>query len=170
MIGNHHLGAGPPRDVDILKGVNTSFRHDLWRSSSAVRGLGAQPNLELEICLRARRRGWRLIYDADAVVDHFPAVRYDGGGRGEASADFHGETVVQLCVRDDEEPALADARRLRFRTCSSSETARSRESIQFVAASLGDRVGLRARLRVFAAVTRGHAGGVAAGLRARGRW
>ena len=31
VIGNHHLGVGPPRDVDILKGVNMSFRHDLWR-------------------------------------------------------------------------------------------------------------------------------------------
>ena len=26
MIGNHHIGIGKPREVDILKGVNMSFR------------------------------------------------------------------------------------------------------------------------------------------------
>lgn len=28
VIGNHHLGVGEPREVDILKGVNMSFRKE----------------------------------------------------------------------------------------------------------------------------------------------
>jgi glycosyltransferase involved in cell wall biosynthesis len=169
VIGNHHLGAGPPRDVDILKGVNTSFRRDLWRSRSAVRGVGAQPNLELEICLRARRRGWRLIYDADAVVDHFPARRYDGGGRGEDSAQFLGElsfNSAYAMTKNLPWRTLVFALPYMFVVGDRSEPG----VVQFVAESLRDRVGLRARLRAFAAVTRGHAGGVAAGLRVRGQW
>ena len=164
------LGAGPPRDVDILKGVNTSFRRDLWRSSSAVRGLGAQPNLELEICLRARRRGWRLVYDARRRRRPFPrsAIRRRWKGRS-----LDRVSTARLSFNS----AYAMTKNLRWRTLvfalpymfvvgNRSEPGAS----QFVAASLRDRVGLRARLRVFAAVTRGRAGGVAAGLRARGQW
>ena len=29
FIGNHHVGDGGPRDVDVLKGVNMAFRRDL---------------------------------------------------------------------------------------------------------------------------------------------
>ena len=43
VIGNHHLGAGPPRDVDVLKGVCCAFRiappaHGRLRRAAARRG------------------------------------------------------------------------------------------------------------------------------------
>ena len=44
-IGNHHLGAGAPREVDILKGANMSFRHVHLggrRFDVGLKGEGAQ--------------------------------------------------------------------------------------------------------------------------------
>ncbi len=82
QIGNHHIGAGSAREVDVLKNANISLRRELWVCDPAVRGIGAQTHLELAICLRARSLGWRLVYDPSVTVDHFPAPRYDGDGRG----------------------------------------------------------------------------------------
>jgi hypothetical protein len=75
VIGNHHIGTGPARDVDVLKGVNMSMRRELWRFDRSLRGEGTQPHWELDLCLRARREGWRLIYDPGIVVDHHRAPR-----------------------------------------------------------------------------------------------
>lgn len=76
-IGAHHLGTGPPRDVDILKGCNMSFR------ASAIRGLRFDVRLrgmgdeDMAFSLAVRRRGWRLLYDPEVAIDHFPANRVD---------------------------------------------------------------------------------------------
>ncbi|MDP1890550.1 MAG: glycosyltransferase family 2 protein [Gemmatimonadaceae bacterium] len=80
VIGNHHLGAGPARDVDVLKGVNCSFRAPLLRAvgfDGRLRGAGAQLYWELGVCLPIRRAGWRLIYDPSVAVDHDVATRLD---------------------------------------------------------------------------------------------
>ena len=75
VIGNHHLGVGPPRDVDVLKGVNCCFRGNLLRSvgfDRRLRGRGNVSHWELALCLRLRRDGWRLVYDPAIRVDHHP--------------------------------------------------------------------------------------------------
>lgn len=80
VIGNHHLGAGPARDVDVLKGVNCSFRAPLLRAvgfDGRLRGTGAQVHWELGVCLPLRRAGWRLVYDPAVAVDHDLAPRLD---------------------------------------------------------------------------------------------
>lgn len=80
VIGNHHLGDGPPRDVDILKGVNCAFRGPLLRAvgfDARLRGAGAQMYWELGVCLPLRRTGWRLVYDPQIAVDHDIAPRLD---------------------------------------------------------------------------------------------
>ena len=80
VIGNHHLGAGPARDVDVLKGVNCSYRAPLLRAvgfDGRLRGAGAQLYWELGVCLPLRRAGWRLIYDPAVAVDHDIAPRFD---------------------------------------------------------------------------------------------
>jgi cellulose synthase/poly-beta-1,6-N-acetylglucosamine synthase-like glycosyltransferase len=79
-VGNHHLGAGPPRDVDVLKGANMSFRTrslDGIRFDERLRGGGAQVGNELGVSLAVKRRGWQLRYDPRVAVDHYPAVRHD---------------------------------------------------------------------------------------------
>lgn len=80
VVGNHHLGAGGPRDVDVLKGVNCAYRRDLLDGigfDTRLRGPGAQVHWELSLGLALRRRGWRLVYDPSVLVDHYEAERLD---------------------------------------------------------------------------------------------
>jgi cellulose synthase/poly-beta-1,6-N-acetylglucosamine synthase-like glycosyltransferase len=79
-IGNHHLGMGEVREVDILKGANMSYRRtaidNLWFNQN-LRGSGAQPHNDLDFSLSVKQRGWKLIYDPQVAVDHFLAERLD---------------------------------------------------------------------------------------------
>jgi GT2 family glycosyltransferase len=73
VIGGHHLGTGPAREVDVLKGVNAAFRAVALRKvgfDRRLRGAGAQQHWELGLCLALRRGGWRLIYDPSITVAH----------------------------------------------------------------------------------------------------
>src|SRR5687767_12412282 len=78
VIGRHHLGAGPARDVDLLKGVNCAYRADLLRATGfdpRLRGAGAQLHWEMGVGLPLRRAGWRLRYDPAIAVEHHVEVR-----------------------------------------------------------------------------------------------
>jgi glycosyltransferase involved in cell wall biosynthesis len=80
VTGNHHLGVGSPRDVDVLKGVNLSVRGELLRAvriDERLRGIGTEHHWELSLCLTLRRRGFRVIYDPAIAVDHYPQPRVD---------------------------------------------------------------------------------------------
>lgn len=76
-IGNHHLGFGPAREVQYLKGANMSFRaaaiRGLW-FDTRLRGKGAQPGDDFAFSLAVGRAGWKLLYDPAAVVDHYAAA------------------------------------------------------------------------------------------------
>ena len=81
VVGNHHLGRGPARDVELLKGVNCCFRGDELRRigfDRRLRGRGNVSHWELSLCFAIRRAGWRLVYDPAICVDHHLAVRHDG--------------------------------------------------------------------------------------------
>ena len=103
-IGNHHLGIGEPREVDILKGANMSFHKDAiagLRFDERLRGTGAQVHNDLSFCLAVRRRGWKLIYDPSVAIDHYFAQRFDEDQRGKFSEiamvnRVHNETLVLL--------------------------------------------------------------------------
>jgi glycosyltransferase involved in cell wall biosynthesis len=94
-VGNHHIGVGGARDVDILKGVNMSYRrrevaHGFDRR---LRGRGVEVHSELSICLPLRARGLRLVYDPDVVVRHYPTPRGFGDEREELRREVvHDET------------------------------------------------------------------------------
>jgi glycosyltransferase involved in cell wall biosynthesis len=80
IVGDHHRGAGPARDVDILKGANCSFRLDAIKPigfDTRLRGVGAQAHNDMLISLAVRRAGWRLIYDPLVTVDHYLGARHD---------------------------------------------------------------------------------------------
>jgi Glycosyltransferase like family 2 len=72
LVGNHHLGMGPPRDVEVLKGVNMAFRVDALAlpTLGMLRGDGAEVDFEMLTCAWSRAQGWRLIYDPALLVDH----------------------------------------------------------------------------------------------------
>jgi glycosyltransferase involved in cell wall biosynthesis len=104
VIGNHHLGVGEPREVDVLKGVNMSFRTRAILGEffdSRMLGSGAQVHFEIEFCLRLKKRGWKLIYDPNLIVDHYFAKRFDEDQRNQFNevAFFnvvHNETLALM--------------------------------------------------------------------------
>lgn len=104
MIGNHHIGVGEPREVDVLKGVNSSYRRTAignLRFDKRLRGTGAQIHNEMPFCLALRRAGWRLIYDPAVAVDHYPGQRFDEDQRNQFndiafSNIVHNETLALL--------------------------------------------------------------------------
>jgi hypothetical protein len=103
---NHHLGAGPARDVDVLKGVNCCFRGDLLRKigfDTRLRGKGNVSHWEMSLCFKLRRRGYRLVYDPAIATDHHVAARHDGDSNARGTfteAPFvdgvHNETLALL--------------------------------------------------------------------------
>lgn len=104
VMGNHHLGAGAARPVDVLKGVNLSVRRaaleDEWLDDR-LRGEGAQVHWELALCLALGRAGWKLVYDPAVVVDHYPAPRFGEDQRVQRSLraladEVHNETYALL--------------------------------------------------------------------------
>ena len=77
-IGNHHLGVGPARPVQILKGVNMGYRKSALgdlRPDTRLRGKGAQVGNDMQLSLQLVAKGYTLIYDPAVLVDHFPGVR-----------------------------------------------------------------------------------------------
>ena len=80
LIGNHHIGVGDVREVDVLKGVNMGFRKTTvssLRFDKRLRGSGAQVHLEIPFCLAIKRAGWKIIYDPLLTVDHYRSQRFD---------------------------------------------------------------------------------------------
>src|ERR1019366_4622403 len=84
-VGSHHLKSHL-QDVDFLKGANMAFRA-LARQpfDPLLRGDGAQVCNDLEATFSVRRRGWRVVYDPEIVVPHYPAPRHGADGRDERS-------------------------------------------------------------------------------------
>ena len=59
IIGNHHLGVGGAREVDILKGANMSYRRDAMRTirfDARLRGAGAQVHNDMAFSLAREER------------------------------------------------------------------------------------------------------------------
>jgi GT2 family glycosyltransferase len=71
LDGNHHLGTGTPRAVQLLKGVNMSVRRSLIGQIDR-RLLGdVTYRWEDDLCLGLWARGYRVVYDPQAIVDHY---------------------------------------------------------------------------------------------------
>ena len=105
IVGNHNLGTGETREVDFLKGANMSYRRSAianLRFDERLKGSGAEIHNDLAFSLNVKQLGWKLIYDPLVEVDHYHAVRLDGGQRSEqfnsagTIAHVHNETLVLL--------------------------------------------------------------------------
>jgi hypothetical protein len=83
LRGNHHLGHGPARNVDVLKAVNCMYRTQAAAIPKNLRGTGAQVHFEVAMGLWAQSHGWRIVYDPDTLVDHFPGPRFDSDSRSQ---------------------------------------------------------------------------------------
>ncbi|WP_017316821.1 glycosyltransferase family 2 protein [Mastigocladopsis repens] len=104
VIGNHHIGVGEAREVDVLKGVNMSFRQSAIKGlhfDERMQGTGAQVHYEVAFCLTLKRAGWKLIYDPKVAVNHYPAQRFDEDQRNSFNSialanAVHNETLALL--------------------------------------------------------------------------
>lgn len=79
-IGNHHLGVGGPRPVEIVKGANMSFRRTAVAAAGfdrRLRGSGVQMHNDMAVTFALRRAGWRILYDPRVKVDHNLGPRFD---------------------------------------------------------------------------------------------
>lgn len=96
VIGHHHLGVGPARYVDTLKGVNLAFRTRTFgklRPDTRLRGKGAQVGWEMHLCFSLRAQGMKLIYDPAVLVEHFPGVRPIEENRAYFNPISHGDEI-----------------------------------------------------------------------------
>lgn len=104
IIGNHHLSSDKPQEVDVLKGVNCSYRKTAissFRFSSDLRIAGANTHYEVALGLAIKKMGWKLIYDPSIEVNHYPGERSLMPERGKfnstALADtVHNETLILM--------------------------------------------------------------------------
>ena len=65
-----------------------SYRHAAiagLRFDTRLRGGGAQVHNDLAFSLAVRRNGWKVLYDPDVAVDHYPAARFDEDARRSVS-------------------------------------------------------------------------------------
>jgi cellulose synthase/poly-beta-1,6-N-acetylglucosamine synthase-like glycosyltransferase len=84
IVGNHHLGVGGAREVDLLKGANMSYRREAIRGirfDARLRGAGAQVHNDMAFSMSVKNAGWKLVYDPRVAVDHYPAERFDDDRR-----------------------------------------------------------------------------------------
>ena len=104
VIGNHHLGHGTFREVDLLKGVNMSFRASAIKNirfDERLMGKGAQVHNDMAFCLEVKERV-ELIYDPNVALNHYLAERHDEDKRNQSfnydanCNAVHNETLVLL--------------------------------------------------------------------------
>ncbi len=71
------------RDVQFLIGGNMSYRRDLFRQSLPDRALGRHVafHWEIDVGLKVRRQGHRIVFDPSIQVDHHSAPRAQEGMR-----------------------------------------------------------------------------------------
>lgn len=104
IIGNHHLASEKAQEVDILKGVNCSYRKAAisnFRFSTDLRTSGANTHYEVALGLAVKKMGWKLLYDPNIEVNHYPGKRSLMPERGKfnptALADtVHNETLILM--------------------------------------------------------------------------
>lgn len=105
IVSNHQLGAGEPREVDWLRGNNASYRRSAiagLRYDQRLKGTGAETNDDLAFCLAVKRAGFKVIYDPEVAVDHYPGFRFnEDDQRGQfndlgLTYEVHNETLILL--------------------------------------------------------------------------
>lgn len=104
IIANHHLQVSKPQYVDLLKGVNGAYRLPILKNIGFDRrllGKGAQWHWELSLGLSLRQQGWKLLYDPDIKVHHYPGVLFcdrsrDAYNSEEVRNRCHNETLILM--------------------------------------------------------------------------
>lgn len=104
IIANHHLRTDKAQFVDLLKGVNGAYRLSVLKEigfDRRLRGRGAQWHWELSLGLSLHQRNWRLLYDPEIRVNHYPGNLFGDRSRDVYNSEevrnrCHNETLVLL--------------------------------------------------------------------------
>jgi glycosyltransferase involved in cell wall biosynthesis len=79
MVGNHHFGViDSPAMVDVLKGVNFSFRREAIKELSIDQFLefkGAEQCSEIDLAQKISANGYKIIYDNKNFLYHYIGER-----------------------------------------------------------------------------------------------
>ncbi|MFT5250260.1 MAG: glycosyltransferase involved in cell wall biosynthesis [bacterium] len=79
MVGNHHFGViDSPAIVDVLKGVNFSFRREAVKELSIDQFLefkGAEQCSEIDLAQKIQANGYKIIYDNENFLFHYIGKR-----------------------------------------------------------------------------------------------
>ena len=90
LKGNHHCGSvHSPVKVDVLKGVNLSFRRSALKPLQIEQRLenkGAEICYEIDICSRIQLAGYDIIYDNNNFVLHYASPRSGNDKRNDVFA------------------------------------------------------------------------------------
>jgi GT2 family glycosyltransferase len=87
------------RDVDVLLGGNMGYRVELLRAFpwDARVNRGAATDYEVDLASWVRRRGFRIVYDPDAIVTHHLAPRPEiGRARDARATEDYSHNVVYI--------------------------------------------------------------------------
>lgn len=79
MVGNHHLGIiDSPAVVDVLKGVNFSFRRETLDNLSIdtfLKDRGAEQCWEIDLIQKIQGNGYKVVYDNENFLFHYISQR-----------------------------------------------------------------------------------------------
>jgi len=96
LYANHHRFTRSVREVAFLKGCDMSFRRELLPRIDP-RLVGVVPyGFEIDMGLAVRARGYRVVYDPDAAVDHYPTSDMSAGLASLAYITNHNQTYILL--------------------------------------------------------------------------
>jgi GT2 family glycosyltransferase len=96
ILANHHEFATGVRDVEFLKGCDMGFRRELLVPVDR-RLVGVIPyGFEIDLGLTVRDRRYRVVYDPEAAVDHFPTSDMSAARADLAYITNHNQTYILL--------------------------------------------------------------------------
>lgn len=96
LEANHHQFSTGVRDVDFLKGCDMSFRREVLAPIDPTLAGVIPYGFEIDMGLAVRDRRYRVVYDPDAAVDHFPSSDMSAGRPELAFVTNHNQTYILL--------------------------------------------------------------------------
>ena len=85
-------------DVDFLPGSNMSYRRELVNIPLEL-NRGMAGSLEIELALQVKESGYRILYDSDIFVEHYPAPRPDYSREDRVRAAYEASFVYMKIIQ-----------------------------------------------------------------------
>jgi len=100
MVGNHHLGIlKSPSTVDVLKGVNLSFRRGAIKEVSIdhfLESKGAEQCWEIDLAQKIQGNGYKIVYDNDIFLFHYISERQQYDKRNDLFSELNYYKILNI--------------------------------------------------------------------------